>query len=269
MKAQEWGLRCLHEKKMHKRSCFVTLTYEDNYLPEGNTLMKRDLQLFFKRLRSHLIRKRQQPGGFRYFGAGEYGEHGGRPHYHVLLFGVDFPDMRPLGRSKRGDVVYQSAELRELWFQGFNTIGQITYESAVYTAKYALKKVNGKDADQHYEMLTADGVVYTREPEFALMSRRPGVGGPYYEKYGSEVLNLDSVIVDGRQVAPPRFYDTRSEKASVKHDPEAMVCKCVYCRNKQRRKRSAVLNRGDNTPERLAVKERIAIIAAEKKETKL
>jgi hypothetical protein len=119
--------------------------------------------------------------------------------------------------------------------------------------------VNGELAVSHYEFVDIDGVIHDRRPEFAIMSRRPGIGSGYYEKYGAEVRSLDSVVVDGVEVRPPRFYDVRSECI----DP------ITFDRFKRKRKRFAVLNRGDNTSERLRVKEKLMLIAAEKKERKL
>jgi len=255
-KAEDWGIRCLHEKKMSGSSCYVTLTYSDDFLPGGNTVVKRDLQLFFKRLHNRLLKSRGV--GIRYFAGAEYGGKLGRPHYHALIFNYDFPDKKYHGRNMRGEPLYSSAELGELWFQGFNTIGEITMDSAIYCAKYALKKINGDKAYEHYEFITDDGVVYSREPEFALMSRRPGIGAAYYEKFGNEIRDLDNVIVSGRERRPSRYYDTKSEAIDANQ----------FERHKRRRKRLAVLARFDNTPERLAVKERLMQIAAEKKEKK-
>ncbi|WNK12679.1 MAG: replication initiator protein [Microvirus sp.] len=254
-KARQWGLRCLHEKKMWADNAYVTLTYDDKFLPDGASLCLRDLQLFMKRLR-----KAREPSKVRFFAGGEYGDENKRPHYHLLLFNCDFKDKLFLTNNKRGEPLYTSKELSDLWFQGHSSIGEVTFDSAVYCAKYALKKVNGDKAFEHYNVLDADGcIISERVPEFAVMSRRPGIGATYYEKYGKEVLAHDSIIVNGRKVNPPRFYDIRSEC----RDPVA------FDAVKRRRKRDAVLNRADNTPERLGVKEKLMIIAAEKKERKL
>lgn len=263
-KARQWGMRCMHEKRMHARSCYVTLTYNDEFLPDGGTLVKRDLQLFMKRLR-----KARQPEKIRFFAGGEYGDTNKRPHYHLLLFGCDFPDVRHHGRNMRGEPLYTSAELAELWFQGFNTIGEVTFDSAVYCAKYALKKVNGEYAWQHYEFIDESGVVYDRQPEFALMSRRPGIGSDYYAKYGNEIRDLDSVVFNGRTVRPPRFYDTRSEAMQEPLSDGALIDNRPLAVHKRERKRLALLNKADNTPERLLVKEKLMQIAADKKERKL
>lgn len=253
-KARQWGMRCLHEKKMWKNNAYVTLTYSDDYLPEGGSLVLRDVQLFMKRLRKARLSSKDNP--LRFFLGGEYGEDNGRPHYHALLFNCCFPDARFWTYNKRGEPLYTSKELADLWGLGHCTIGEVTFDSAVYCAKYALKKVNGDAALAHYEFVDVDGIVYQKKPEFAVMSRRPGIGASYYEKYGQEVLAHDSVVINGKEVRPPRYYDVRSEALS----PVDME------RHKRKRKRMAVLNKNDNTQERLRVKEVLMITAAKKKE---
>lgn len=241
-KSRQWAMRCMHEARLSKESSFVTLTYEDEYLPPGGTLVKRDLQLFMKRLR------KAKGEGVRFYACGEYGTINKRPHYHVLLFNCGFPDRLRIGENKRGEVLYTSAELRSLWNMGFNVIGDVTFDSAAYVARYVIKKVSGKDAGKHYEVIDGYGVVYERIPEFAVMSRRPGLGSEYYERYGSEVRAHDSVVVNGHEVRPPRFYDTRTEVIDEKRLNEI----------KRKRKREAMKQRLDNTSSRLRVKEKIA-----------
>lgn len=270
-KARQWGMRCLHEKKLWRSNFFVTLTYNDEFMPPGRSLSVRDCQLFMKRLRKAKNSNSDNP--VRFFLAGEYGDENGRPHYHALLFNVQFGDLRRWSENARGETLYTSGELSSLWSvdgrsMGHCSLGEVTFDSAVYCAKYTLKRLSlsehstpeaRAEYERKYVYVDGDGVVYEREREFALMSRRPGIGAGYYEKYGREVAEHDSVIIDGRPVKPPRFYDTRTE---LQH-PE------LYARNKATRKRAGVLSKPDNTPERLRVKGRLMEIAAEKKERKL
>lgn len=256
-KARQWGVRCLHEKKMWRDNSYVTLTYNNENLPLGGSLCLRDLQLFMKKLRK--ARNACKANPIRFFAGGEYGERDGRPHYHLLLFNCGFPDMRYHADNKRGEPLYISKELSDLWGKGFCTIGEVTFDSAVYCAKYALKKVTGDAAEEHYFVWDDDGIGHSIAPEFAVMSRRPGIGATYYEKYGKEVRDHDNVIVNGRKVRPPRYYDTKSEEINP----------VLLDKHKKARKRAAVLAKSDNTPERLRVKEKLAHIAAEKKEKTL
>lgn len=76
--SNEWALRCVLEASLYRDNCMLTLTYRDNPV----TLIKRDYQLFLKRLREAL-----SPLKIRYFGCGEYGARGQRPHFHIIIFG--------------------------------------------------------------------------------------------------------------------------------------------------------------------------------------
>lgn len=251
-RARQWGLRCLHEAKQWPRNSYVTLTYNDDSLPPGGSLSLEDVQLFLKRLR-----KAREPWRVRYFAGGEYGGQFGRAHYHLLLFNVGFRDRKLHSYNKRGEPLYTSEELDRLWYyQGHATIGEVTFDSAVYCAKYCIKKVNGALADDYYAVFDSDGVVSRRRPEFGVMSRKPAIGAGYYDKFGSEVRDHDNVVIGGREVKPPRYYDKRTE----------LVDSAVYDRLKRKRKRLAVLNKHDNTEERLRVKETLMVLAAQHKE---
>ena len=95
-RSRQWAIRCMHEKSLYSLSSFLTLTYDDDHLPPNGTLVKRDFQLFMKRLRWEM------GDGIRFFACGEYGDGNLRPHYHALLFNVDFPDKRKCGVGKNG-----------------------------------------------------------------------------------------------------------------------------------------------------------------------
>lgn len=265
-RARQWGVRCLHEKRLWPHNAFVTLTYEDEFLPPGGTLVLRDLQLFMKRLRFARADDPGHRGPVRFFAAGEYGEDNARPHYHLLLFNCGFSDLRQFGESVGGSPTYTSKELSALWPSGFHTIGEITMESAVYCAKYCMKKLTPGSTDEsrerfrdRYQVFDGDGVVYDRKPEFAVMSRRPGIGFGYYEKFGDEVRNHDNVVINGKYCRPPRYYDDLTERVAC----------ATLAASKRRRRRLCVLARADNTEARLLVKERIAIMGAERAARKL
>jgi len=270
-KARQWGMRCLHDAKMWPSNSYVTLTYADEHLPPGGSLCLRDVQLFLKRLRKARNSSVENP--VRFFLGAEYGEENARPHYHALLFNCGFRDLVHFGKNKRGESLYTSRELSSLWSVdgstlGHCTIGEVTFDSAVYCAKYALKKISGDRAVDHYTVFDENGECIERTPEFATMSRRPGIGAPYYAKYGMEVRDHDNIIINSKAVRPPRYYDTLTERA-VSHDDLAILCRCKLCVNKRSRKLLSVKNAADNTPERLRVKEEISYRAAVKKERKL
>ena len=81
-KSRQWAMRCVHEASLYDENCFITLTYDDEFLPVGGSLDKGAFPRFMKRLR-----KKFEPRRIRFYHAGEYGDRFGRPHYHALLFG--------------------------------------------------------------------------------------------------------------------------------------------------------------------------------------
>lgn len=194
-RSRQWAMRCLHESSLYDRNCFITLTYDNEHLPKNGSVDVREFQLFMKRLRKAYPEDR-----IRFFHCGEYGEKGGRPHYHACLFGFDFPD-KVLYSVSNGNRLYVSRSLYNLWGNGAferQLIGDVTFESAAYVARYIMKKVTGEAAADHYG---------NRRPEYITMSRRPGIGKGWYEKYRDEVYPADSVIVRGVEVKPPKYYD--------------------------------------------------------------
>jgi hypothetical protein len=188
---------------MNEENCFVTLTYSPENIPDKNSLVKEHLQKFIKRLRESVY-----PKLIRFYGVGEYGEKFDRPHYHILVFGYDFPD-RVLFKSGRDGAshVYTSGKLAELWKYGYSSVGKVSIESAKYVAAYAAKKQVGKSAEDHYK---------GKVPEFALMSRRPGIGSAWFEKFTKDVYPKDFFTIRGVKYRPPRYYDDLMEKKSPK-----------------------------------------------------
>ena len=224
----QWGIRAMHEAQCHDANSFVTLTYSDEYLPDG--LVLEHLQDFMRELR----RKRK----VRYLACGEYGEKTQRPHYHACLFGVDFADSRlELGDSPGGHQMYQSAEVQRLWPLGLHTVQDLTYASAAYVAGYTMKSIS-KEA------------LEGRRPPFLTMSRRPGIGAKWFERYHKDVFPNDFCVNDsGKQVPVPRYYDKLMERM----DPEAMA------EVSAERVRSAQLaaSSEDRSPARMKVRERV------------
>lgn len=198
-RARQWAVRCIHENAEHGKSCFLTLTYDDHHLPADGSLRPADMQLFLKRLR-----KRIDPIKIRFFQCGEYGEINQRPHHHCLLFGYDFPDKIPYGRKTKHQI-YGSKLLNELWGQGFASIGNLTFDSACYTARYIMKKQFGRNAEEHYN---------GRKPEYITMSRRPGIGQTFFENYKEDIYNHDRCVVSSKLILkPPLYYDRLYERS--------------------------------------------------------
>jgi len=204
----------------------LTLTYDDRHVPSDGSLDVTEWQRFAKRLRKRC-------GPFRFYHCGEYGDANFRPHYHACVFGLDFSGDRELFR--RGNApLFTSATLGELWPSGFSTIGALTFETAAYVARYIVKKVTGDQAEAHYG---------GRKPEYATMSRRPGIGAEWLERFRSDVYPSDQVVLGGRVFRPPRFYDDRLEEEELKL---------------LKKKRVRSLDKENCSFERLAVREKVA-----------
>lgn len=243
-RARQWAVRCMCELKYWRRNCFVTLTYADDALTFGGAdhgiLVPRDLTLFWKRLRKSGVR-------FRYFGCGEYGDLNNRPHYHAIIFGYDFPD-KQYKTTKNGSHYFTSPSLNRIWGHGDCLIGDATFESASYVARYVMKKRLGDTADTYAE----DGIT----PEFVVMSRRPGIGSAFYDEFENDMFPRDALHTRGHSSTPPRYfterYRLRSKSLLVPHihpmDVEDMI---------SRRVERADRKWEDNEPRRLRVREHI------------
>lgn len=241
-RAQEWAIRCYHEASMHDENSFVTMTYDARNLPVGNTLVLEHVQKFFRSLRKRSGRK------LRYFVCGEYGEELGRPHYHALVFGYRFPDM-VFRKERRGHRVYTSAFLNSVWAKGDCELGAVAFESAGYVARYGLKKINGAKAKKHYEYVDSDGVIHDRLPEFARMSRRPGIGAEWFHKYWRDVFPADEVVMRGRRYPVPAYYDS----LLLAKDPE------MFERVKADRIAEALERAEEMTPKRCEARETVKV----------
>ena len=205
----------MHEASMHEENSFITLTYADEHLPADLSLNVGHYQKFMKRLRARLTTR------VKFFHCGEYGDEEdefgiptgflGRPHYHAIIFGYGFPD-REYWKTVNEQRLYTSEFLADVWGNGFIVIGDVSFESCAYVARYVCKKINGELAHDHYMVLDErTGAINPVKPEYATMSRGgrdgKGIGHSWYEKYSGEVLHNDSVVMNAREMKPPKYYE--------------------------------------------------------------
>lgn len=245
-RARDWSTRIHHEASLYEANCFVTLTFSDENLPEDYSISVRDIQLFMKRLRKKLGHP------VRYFACGEYGDYGGRPHYHLILFGYDPPDRTLWRRTQTDHLVYRSATLEQVWPYGHVEIGTVTLQSANYVARYITKKVTGEQAEEHYRRIhPLTGVECQVKPEFICMSSKPGIGRDWYSQFSDDVFPSDFVVIEGRKTPIPRYYKKQlSERDTLKLNYD--------------RKQKALPHAENNTPDRLAVREESQTLRAER-----
>jgi len=198
-----WAVRVMHESQMHDSSAFVTLTYDDEHIPYGGVLHYKHFQLLMRKLRKRVP-------GVRFFMCGEYGEKLFRPHYHAALFGISFGDRYPWRKSSAGFQLYRSPSLDALWDFGTAEIGELSFDSAAYVARYCMKKITGDQAEAHYARLVPDtGEIIQLPAEFMRCSLKPGIGASWLQAFRSDLFAFDACIMDGKTVPIPRFYKDR------------------------------------------------------------
>lgn len=245
--ARQWADRCMLELQYHDSAYFVTLTYNDVHVPKSFygdpdtglaqpvlTLCRRDVQLFFKRLR------RVKPNdSIRYFGCAEYGPNTFRPHYHVIIFGLHLDDLKLKRQDVDGKVnAWTSDTLQAAWserpFGNYSPIldslgdvecSDVTWAACNYTARYIVNKQLGPDGKDFYD-------AFNIVSPFTFMSRRPGIGRWYFDShddiYSSDTISI-STPTGGRSIKPPRYYDKLydidhpEEMASIKEIRRTMA----------------------------------------------
>lgn len=240
-----WAVRVSNEASLYDDNSFITLTFAPEHLPRNGSLDRKYMKDFMARTR-YMFDDRV----VRSFYCGEYGELLGRPHYHAGMLNLDFPD-REYWKTVNGQKYYVSDMLRQLWPYGHSVIGDLTFESAAYIARYCTKKITGKASEAHYQrVLPETGEVIQLLPEFCQASLKPGIGRAWFDKYGlTDVYPRDEVIVRGVRCKPPRYYDKLLEEA----DPE------MFRQVKAKRDWRREFSQDDNLYRRLIVKERCQV----------
>lgn len=220
--AREWSHRLQHESRMHDHSWFVTLSYNEEKLPENGSLNPEHLRTFFKTLRRREEERAGRAGEeatrYSYYACGEYGDKRKRPHYHAVLCGPSFLDKRFL-RNDNGNDVWRSSILENAWPHGFSEFGDVTPASAAYVAGYVRKKLRRLEYEDMYTRVNPlTGEVVEVEEEFSRMSRRPAIGRRWIKKYWKDVYPRDYIVVEGKEYKPPRFYDKWMEQYHEKEE---------------------------------------------------
>lgn len=190
---------------------FLTLTYDDEHLRthttvneetgekyEGVSIEETDMQKFWKRIRKKFKGKKIQ-----YLNCMEYGKTTHRPHAHAIVFGLplDQTQFKRIGNNELGDAIWTTPELENIWKLGQVSIGEVTYRSCSYVARYTLKKAKEQYDDWWYQ---SQG----KKKEWVSMSQ--SLGRWYYDLYKEKIYETDTVPVkdnNGNPCKPPRSFD--------------------------------------------------------------
>lgn len=241
-KAREWSVRCFHEALCHTQdwtdpdthiettipnSCFITLTYNDEHLPDSGYLRHHDFQKFMMRLRK--MRGPDAPK-IKHFMCGEFGEKKQRPHYHSILFGLDLDDIYET-IDQNGQVQRMSYTLDKLWTQapqkgapptqmGRATVDPMTFGSASYVAGYVAKKLlepkHTGPITHSVDTSTGETKVCHPSPEYRTMSGGLGKNWILNPDNMDRTFANDYVQITEYKFGPPHFYDLVHKKKRPK-----------------------------------------------------
>jgi len=252
---------------MHQENAFITLTYDDDHL-ESPSLNHRDFQLFMKRLRKSIAAKEEGGTGrpspaalaagkkISYYMAGEYGTDNRRPHYHACIFGwrpKDLENQYVTGTSE----IYYSKELDKLWGKGFTSVGDVTFESAAYIARYIMAKITGQQAEEHYQHIEpSTGEIVRLKPEYNRMSLNPAIGKRWLDKYETDVYPQGEVLTRNIKTKSPKYYDKQYKKNDKQKFKQGETDN-TYDQLKADREQKAAEHAADNTDERLKAKQTV------------
>lgn len=202
-RSNEWSYRLMDESSLYVDKFFLTLTYNEAHLPKNGDLCRRDLQLFIKRLR-----KRISPVKIRYFYCGEYGSEKGRCHYHLIVFGWLPNDLYFFKKSKKGEPMFRSPFLEDLWSVSVkDEFGNILYsksgkpltEPIGFVSIEFLENISqARYISLYMQKPPKDG----RSKPFVGMSQGIGKGSIDFDK-----LKIDGNIWhNGKYIRAPRYY---------------------------------------------------------------
>lgn len=191
-RSREWSLRCSLELQSHDVACWTTLTYDNDHLPNPETLRKGHLSSWLK-----CVRARVSELGIkvRFFASGEYGERTKRPHYHCILFGLS-----------------AHTSFQDSWPHGFARTDPLTPASIQYVAGYCSKKLGDyvkypyvlvDKVDHSTGEIIGTTKHYPIERPFVLMSRNPGLASAASRRFSSSWRT--HAIYQGNPIPVPRY----------------------------------------------------------------
>lgn len=205
--AGSWATRLYLESLSYVQSCCITLTYNDDNLPEFGNINLDHVSNFIRVLRQWYNRK-GCPIDIKYFAGAEYGSELGRPHYHVIVYGY-YPEDAYYWRRKKVVRYFRSPTFERLWKKGNVEFAEVSPAACSYVANYCLKKLKGAEgADYYHENGNVDestGEWIDKIPEHCRMSK--GIGKSFYDEFKHQIYPADFVVVSGKKRPVPRYFD--------------------------------------------------------------
>lgn len=186
-----WSFRLAQEAQVSSSASFLTLTYANAPISENGfpTLVKRDVQLFMKKLR-----KKCPLYKLKYYFCGEYGTKTNRPHYHAIIFNL----------PQR--IIHKPQLITDTWEHGHTMITHSNDLTINYVSGYIMKD-NIKPINKHDDRLR----------EFSLMSKGMGLSylTPQMKNYYRQRELTAIRHENGHFISMPRYY---KQKIFDKHE---------------------------------------------------
>ncbi len=220
--SRTWADRCILEAMQYENNAFITLTYDPEHLPKARVVTDvntgevfewpsidlDEISNFMKDLR-RFYEYHYNFKGIRFYGCGEYGEESGRPHYHILVFNLPVPDKVYWFTNHEHENIYISDSISKIWGKGIVTIGDVTWNSAAYVARYVVKKQKG--TTKGLVELPGKRLVTGLVVEKPRMSIKPGIAYKYYDEHKNQFYENDEIVISvrgkARTIKPPRYFD--------------------------------------------------------------
>lgn len=258
----DWTNRLIREAQYHTQPVLMlTLTFANEHLPADYSVEKKLAVKTLKRIRKRF------GNGLRYYLVSEYGDNDTgtkRPHYHILIFGLELTDLCDPEKTQSNFIQYRSPSVESCWtdpktgeLRGRVRVSFADAATMSYVAGYVHKKLGGPRAEAEYSRVhPTTGEIVQVQPEFALMSRRPGIGRDWYDEFADTDAKSDFLITRGRPSAMPRYYARLRDQAAAANMSEAQQVVAKFAR-RANAEASSAKQAADLTPERLAVREEV------------
>ncbi|QCS37181.1 replication initiation protein [Tortoise microvirus 65] len=203
-----WERRAKYEWNNSISSAFVTFTYDNDNVPIGRTgqqsLRRDDLHRYIDTLRHRLKKDKVLPArcipDFSFIACGEYGDSFGRPHYHVLFFGLDFANC--------------AKYLKTSWRNGSIKVDPVKNGAIRYVISYMSKELYGDRRDEEY-------FDWDIEAPFLMCSR--GFGSGLFETQRNNIREYGAMKFGTKFFSVPpywknKFIDMDIEKADARYE---------------------------------------------------
>lgn len=243
-KSKQWTIKGYCESKTWKNATFLTLTYNNENLPEDRKLCRAHMQGFWKKLRYHLYKntkkasqidltlersnleeleinpleeifckRKRNKKPIRMLNCGEYGPKTKRPHYHAVVWNFKPMDLRRYSKDRRGYWLFTSKKINQIWGKGYVIIGNAETDTVSYVARYCTKKFARTEEEQQR-------MKQKKQTEFIGASSQGFIGYFYWEKYKDKIKKAMGIFMKNRDKTMLAKIPKAMEKKWEEENPD-------------------------------------------------